>query len=235
MTTSDHSLPHPPEAGPLVAIDGPAASGKSTVGRMLADNLHCAYLDTGLMYRVVTLRALQHGADLTDGGALATLARNCRFTLQFSGGEHLRVDGEQVGTELHGADVDGSVSVVAAHPQVRAVLVATQRSLARRGSIVMVGRDIGTVVLPDAPVKLWVTASPEERARRRVRDHFSSGEPVSYVDELARIRDRDARDAGRATSPLRQADDAIVVETDGLSPDEVAKRALELIMARPVR
>lgn len=211
-----------------IAIDGPAGAGKSTVGRGLAEALDCPYLDTGLMYRAVTLRALQQGVALSDAHRLQEIARSLRFRLEDGSRSGLVVDDERAGGELRTPEVDASVSEVSAHPEVRQVMVARQREMASGRSVVMVGRDIGTVVLPDAPVKLWVTASEEERARRRQAEHLAASiETPEQV--LAEIRARDSYDSGRSVSPLRQAPDAVVIETDKLTPDEALERALDAV------
>jgi cytidylate kinase len=210
-----------------VAIDGPSASGKSTVGRALAQAMGWPFLDTGLMYRAVALRALQSGVDVADAAALAEIARDLTFDLMPDG---LRIDGSPAGPELHSPAVDVAVSPVSAHPEVRELLVRRQRELAGNSGIVMAGRDIGTVVLPYAPVKLWITASEEERARRRGMERSTSSDGDRST-EAARLNRRDRQDSGRAASPLRQADDAIAMHTDGLLPGEVVDRAVELVRA----
>ena len=212
-----------------IAIDGPAAAGKSTVGSALAAALDCRYLDTGLMYRALTWLALERNMVATGDGELAGLARQMAFSVSPDQAGVLCMNGEPLGDELRASRIDLQVSRVASYPDVRAVLVEQQRRLAAEGCIVLVGRDIGTVVLPTARVKLWISASAEERAARRVREGLSDG---GVADELARIRARDATDAGRAVSPLRQADDAIVIETDRMSQDEVLAAALEAVAQR---
>jgi cytidylate kinase len=212
-----------------ITIDGPAGAGKSTVGKALAEALGCRFLDTGLMYRAVTLRALEEGVLLTDEVALMRLAREIQFALAATSTGSLLVDGHPAGRQLHSPPVDAAVSVVSAHPSVREEMVARQRSLAQGGCVVMVGRDIGTTVLPDAPVKLWVTASPQERARRRVREQAGGEAPVVTEEMVREILERDRKDAERGTSPLRQPLDARVIQTDRLSPDQVVWRALEAV------
>lgn len=209
-----------------IAIDGPAGAGKSTVGRGLAEVLACPYLDTGIMYRAVTLAALRLATPLMDAGALAGVAGAIEFSWSGAPPADLCVDGSPPVPGLRSASVDAAVSQVSAHPQVRAVLVARQRELARSRCVVMVGRDIGTVVLPEAPVKLWVTASLEERARRR-QSQLGSGD-----GEIAgSLRERDRFDSGRATSPAVPASDAFVLDTGQLSPDESVRAAIELVRA----
>lgn len=218
-----------PEPGwPLqVTVDGPAGAGKSTIGKGLARVLGCPYLDTGLMYRTVTREALERGVSIADGDALAALACSLSFTL---GGpeEGLLIDGQTPGPEIRTPAVDAAVSEVSAHPQVREALVQRQRTLAADRNIVMIGRDIGTVVLPDATIKFWVTASPEERARRRSLEEASG----LKTGMLEAIRARDRKDAGRAVAPLLQPPDAVVITTDELTPREALDRALDALETR---
>lgn len=219
-TTSDHSR--------VVAIDGPAAAGKSTVARRLADRLDAMLFDTGTLYRALTLAALRRGVPVTDGPALAALAAERHLDVvppSTADGRlyDVLLDGEDVTWPIREAAVDAAVSDVSAHPEVRRALLPAQRRIAR-GRVVIVGRDIGTVVVPDAPVKIYLQASLEERARRRHRELADRGvdEPLeAIVRELAR---RDAIDSGRQTSPLRIADDALVLATDDLSIEEVVDR-----------
>ncbi|MBV9280974.1 MAG: (d)CMP kinase [Chloroflexi bacterium] len=211
-----------------IAIDGPAGAGKSTVGKALARALACAYLDTGLMYRAVAFLALRRNVSPSDAHGLTVLAREIGFELD-PVTRTLLVDGEPDPAALHSGPVDAVVSQVSAHPEVRAELVRRQRLLAESGCIVMVGRDIGTVVLPDAPVKLWVTASPEERARRRLLERAGTPGAVTEEEMLRQIRTRDALDTNRPSSPLRRPDGAVAIETDRLSPDEALSLALQAV------
>ena len=207
-----------------IAIDGPSASGKSTVGRRVAEMLGFRFLDTGWMYRAVGWAALGHGVALDDEGALAGLAEGMAFEFAARGGEQrVLVDGEEVTARLHEHAVSGAASAVAALPGVRRALVARQRAIARQGPIVMVGRDIGTVVLADAPVKVYLTASVEVRAERRHRELRAAGEAVGYGQVASDLRRRDKMDSERDDSPLRPAEDAVVIDTDGLSVDEAAR------------
>ncbi|HEX6506418.1 MAG TPA: (d)CMP kinase [Chloroflexota bacterium] len=208
-----------------IAIDGPAASGKSTVGRAIAERLGWRFLDTGLMYRAVAQKALERGIDVQDAQSLAAIARETAFHLVDS---ILMIDGAPSAPELRTPIVDAAVSPVSAHPSVRAELVRMQQELAGDRSIVMAGRDIGTTVLPDATLKLWLTASESERARRRSLEHDSRRAPHDSTTDIARLGARDQQDSTRPASPLRRAPDAIVIDTDGMAADEVVVHALEL-------
>ncbi len=215
------------ELGLQIAIDGPAGAGKSTIGRALARALDCPYLDTGLMYRAVTLAALERNSSLSDGDALGALARTMTFQLRREPPRMLLINGEPPSELLHSSPVDEAVSQVSAHAAVRREMVARQRELAGDNCIVMIGRDIGTTVLPDAPLKLWITATPEERASRRRSDRGPSGR-VTTEDMLGRITRRDAWDADRPISPLRQAPDAMLIDNSS-TPDEAVQRALAAV------
>ncbi len=218
-----------------VAIDGPVASGKSAVGRALARRLGYRFIDTGLMYRAVAWAALCRGIDPEDGERLAELARSLDIELRWSPeGEELRVlvDGRDVTGPLRSPEVEGIVSAVSARPEVRRVLVEKQRRLAEDGPVVMAGRDIGTVVLPDADFKVFLTASAEERARRRYLERLARGEPAHYEAVLAEVKRRDEYDSGRPVAPLKPAPDSLILDTGGLSLDEVVERLLGLICGR---
>jgi cytidylate kinase len=209
-------------ARPIVAIDGPAGSGKSTVATAVARALGTLVLDTGAMYRAVTLAVLEHDVDPTDPAAVAKVARGSEITLGEPGDDAVRLDGRDVTAEIRGPVVTAAVSLVSAHPAVREVMVARQRAWAdRHVRAVVEGRDIGTVVFPDAALKVYLTASDEERARRRHGDE----EAAARVADVGEVRDalarRDSLDAGRVTSPLRPADDAVVIDTTGRTVDDV--------------
>lgn len=210
-----------------IAIDGPAGSGKSTIGRGVAAALQCPYLDTGLMYRAVTLLAIQSNIDVTDDDALAALATRQVFELVGDDDTGTVVNGVATQEDLHSSAVDRLVSAVSAHPRVRSVLMQRQREFAEH-SIVMVGRDIGTVVLPDAEVKLWITASASIRAERRQtqRGVVDTMAPGAVLGELEA---RDMQDKTRAVAPLRQAADAIVLTTDDQTPEQSVTQAMEMI------
>jgi len=213
----DQPVPEDPADAPLriVAIDGPAGSGKSTVGRALADHLGLEYLDTGAMYRGVTFGALRRGIDPADTEVVANLARNVDLTVEAG---VVTVDGVDATIEIRGPEVTRAVSAVAANPAVREELVRRQREWARtRGGGVLEGRDIGTVVFPDADLKVYLTASPEVRAGRRSQEVTD----LDYQTVAADIARRDALDQGREASPLTQAHDAIVVDTSDLPVDRI--------------
>ena len=202
----------------VVAIDGPSGSGKSTVARGVGDALGLAVLDTGAMYRAVTLAALDAGVDLTDGTAIAAIAAKVRMELEGD----IYLDGRDVSAEIRTPRVTASVSTVSAHSGVRRELVARQREwvVAHDGGVVE-GRDIGTVVFPAAPVKVYLEASEGERARRRQRDEVAANRSVAVDEVRNSLARRDAIDSGRAASPLRIADDAIVIDATHLSVVEI--------------
>jgi CMP/dCMP kinase len=227
---------------PAIAIDGPAASGKTTVGKMLAEALGYLLLDTGSMYRAATLAALMKGVDPTDEAAVAAIAHQLNLSIQAGSGERdgrlytVLLDGHDVTWELRTPAVDANVSQVSAYAEVRRVLVQQQREIARRHPVVMVGRDIGTVVLPDAELKLYISASAEERAGRRYRERQSQGMASDYDDILADVIRRDQFDGSRLHSPMRPAADAILIDSTGRSPEAILEAilALEPFKARVV-
>jgi cytidylate kinase len=208
----------------VIAIDGPAGAGKSTVARALAAELGFTYLDSGAMYRCVALAALQRGADLDDAGAMTELAGAITISLE---GERVELDGEDAGAEIREPEVSEASSRVSVHPGVREAMVARQRELIAAGRYVAEGRDIGTVVSPNSPLKVFLTASAEERARRRAEQ---TGEDPAAV--LAAQLERDRRDETREHSALRAAPDAVEIDTTGLSQDEVVARIAALAAER---
>lgn len=210
----------------VVAIDGPSGVGKSTVSRAVADALGIAYLDTGSYYRAVTLVALRSGIDPADESGILNAIRDAEFVVVDG---MLAFGGADIGSELRGPGVTAAVSEVAAHPRVRRAVVAMQREWAREhaNDAVIEGRDIGTVVFPDASVKVFLTADTVTRARRRARDPEAGGTPVAEL--AADMRRRDAADSTREASPLRPAHDAVEIDTSDLTVAEVVKQILDLV------
>lgn len=215
----------------VVAVDGPAGTGKSSVSRGLARALGARYLDTGAMYRIATLAVLRAGADLADPDAIDRAAADVAVNVGSDPDEdRAYLGGEDVSTEIRGDVVTRAVSAVSAVPAVRARLVELQRGLAAGGGRVVVeGRDIGTVVLPDADVKIFLTASAEERARRRNAQNIANGLPDEYATVLADVQRRDHLDSTRPVSPLRAADDALVVDTSDMDEAQVIAHLLDLV------
>lgn len=220
-----------------IAIDGPGAAGKSTVGRLLASRLGYVFLDTGDMYRAVTWLALERGIDASDDAGLCRLIATAHITLEpLLANEDqtlIRIDGRDATPYLRSPQVDACVSLVSRVACVRQALVAQQRRLAQERAMVMAGRDIGTVVLPRARLKVYLDASVHERARRRLWQSHQGGGPSPEIAELAQVRAelerRDRIDQERAESPLHPAADAVVINTDGLSPEQTVERILELL------
>ena len=220
-----------------IAIDGPAASGKSTLAQRLAAHLGYAYIDTGVMYRAVTWAALQRGIPVTDEEALTRLAETLDLDIlpptEADGRPYtVRVEGEDITWALRSPEVDAAVSQVSAYPGVRRALTQRQRQIGLRGRVVMVGRDIGTVVLPEADFKLYLDADLKPRAWRRYRELRDRGEAVSFEEVLETMRQRDALDQGREVAPLRPAPDAVVLDTTAMDIEEVFQRVLALLEAR---
>ncbi|MBK9146080.1 MAG: (d)CMP kinase [Candidatus Melainabacteria bacterium] len=215
-----------------VAIDGPAGAGKSTVAKLLADELGMLYVDTGAMYRAATWLAVRDGLPLDDGKAVAGAIEKAEIRLEraMTPAGHTRVflDGEEITDQIRTKEISRLVSPVSALPEVRAVLVERQKEMARQGSVVLDGRDIGTVVIPDAELKVFLTATPEERARRRVKDLERLGEQADFEAILEDINQRDHRDSTRTASPLIKADDAVELYTDNLSIEEVVQKLVGL-------
>ena len=200
-----------------VAIDGPSGAGKSTLARRLAKELGYLYVDTGAMYRAIGLYAVRAGADTKDAAAVAALLPDIRLELKYvEGVQRVLLCGEDVSEAIRAEAMGMAASDVSAHPAVRAFLLETQREMARRQDLLMDGRDIGTVVLPDATLKIFLTASPEARARRRQAELAAKGVDADYDTVLRDIRTRDDQDTHRAAAPLRQAEDAVLVDTSEL-------------------
>lgn len=214
-----------------IAIDGPAGSGKSTVARGLARELGFRYVSTGDFYRALALAALRKGIDPVDGRGMERLARECSIELEETddGGQRTFLDGEDVSEAIRRADVDGVVSPVSVHPGVRAHLVSLQRRIADNRDVVMDGRDIGTVVLSEAEHKFFLTASPQERARRRQREYAGKGRAVSLETVLNEVLSRDTIDSGRAAAPLSVAPGALVIDCTNMSVAEVIEEMLQAL------
>lgn len=204
-----------------VAIDGPSGAGKSSMAKRLAAELGYTYVDTGAMYRTVGLYALRAGKDPADNSAVEALLPQIHLDILLKDGtQHVLLNGEDVSTAIRAEEVGMAASAVGANPAVRAFLLDTQRNLAKSRDILMDGRDIGTVVLPDATVKIFLTASPEARAKRRFAELQAKGEQTDFETVLADIRRRDDQDTHRAAAPLRRADDAVLVDTSELDIEQ---------------
>lgn len=217
-----------------IAIDGPAASGKSTIGYYLAETLTYLYLDTGLLYRAVTWAALEHGLPIEDEAQISALAETLDIQVTNPSQNDGRqctvwVEQQDVTWALRSPDVDRAVSPVSTYPNVRAALTRRMRAIAAEGGVVMVGRDIGTVVLPDADLKLYVDASAEERAHRRLLDNQTQGKDITYAEVLAIIQKRDRIDSNREADPLRAATDAVIFDTTSLTIEEMFHKARQLV------
>ena len=218
----------------IIAIDGPAASGKSTIGLRLANALGYLFFDTGVMYRAVTWLALERGLDIRDEAALTALAEEAQIDVAPASRSDGRtcdvlINGQDITWETRSRNVDANVSVVSAYRGVRRALTEQQRRIGLRGDVVMVGRDIGTVVLPDADLKIYLDATPEERARRRYEEIIVRGGEADYEEILKKVRERDRIDSTRDVAPLKAAQDAIVVDSDQLTADEVFEQVLALV------
>jgi cytidylate kinase len=214
----------------VIAIDGPAGAGKSTVAKAVARALGFTYLDSGAMYRAVALAALDQGVDLGDGERLGERLGELAWGLEIGFvGDSITLDGKPVAGRIRSPEVTVAASRVSVHPQVRQAMVKRQRELIAAGNYVAEGRDIGTVVSPEAPLKVFLTASEDERVRRRAAE---TGEPIDEVREA--IDERDRRDRGRQHGALRAADDSVTVDTTDLTPDQVVERVAELARERGI-
>ena len=216
-----------------VAIDGPAGAGKSTLARRLAAELGYIYVDTGAMFRTIGLYALRAGKDPKDNEAVNALLPEISLKFAFIGGEqHIYLNGEDVSTAIRTEEVGMAASAVGANPEVRAFLLGMQRDMAKTQDVLMDGRDIGTVVLPDATVKIFLTASPEARATRRWKEYQQKGVEVSYEEVLADVRQRDYQDTHRAAAPLRQADDAPLLATSEMNFEQSLEAMKKMIVEK---
>ncbi|MBD5148330.1 MAG: (d)CMP kinase [Oscillibacter sp.] len=217
-----------------VAVDGPSGAGKSTLARSLAEKLGYLYVDTGAIYRTIGCYVFRRGLDPKDGEAVAAALPDIRVELAYGedGLQRMRLNGEDVTEAIRLPEISLYASAVSAHPAVRAFLLDMQRDLARRNSVIMDGRDIGTVVLPDAEVKIFLTASPEARARRRCRELELRGTPEPFEQVLKEIEERDWNDTHRAVAPLRQAEDAVLLDTTALNFEESQAALLRIIRER---
>jgi len=213
----------------VIAIDGPAGAGKSTIARRLAGRLGFTYIDTGAMYRAVALWAIRQGVDLGDMHRLEQLALAAEIELSPG---RIRLNGEDVTDAIRTQQVADGASRASAIPGVRRALVAKQRSIGERTSVVMEGRDIGTVVFPKAEVKIYLDADPRERVRRRLRDIRATGGDIAEAQLAAQMKERDQRDSTRSDAPLTQAPDAVYLDSTPLSADEVEEAILRIVRAR---
>lgn len=222
--------------GIVVAVDGPSGSGKSTIARLAARRLGFKYLDTGAMYRAVTLLALRNRLDMKDSEKLTQVARSMAFEFKDTGKEvRTLVNGEDVTDELRAPEVDRWVSLVSSHRQVREHLVQLQRIIGRDGELVCEGRDIGTVVFPDAQVKFFVTADPGERADRRKRQLGPAAEGITISEIEKEMERRDSDDSSREISPLRKAEDAVLIDTTKLTVEEEVNQVVEAVRRATAR
>ncbi len=218
----------------MVAIDGPAGAGKSTAARLLAVRLGYRLLDTGALYRAVALAASERGIDWTDEGSLGELAKAVRieFERDEKGASRLLLDGVDRSDDVRRPEISRGASDVSRHPRVRAALLGLQRALGSRGGVVMEGRDIGTVIFPDAEVKIFLTADPRERAERRCREQRARGEETDLEETLRQIHKRDEQDSSRQAAPLRPAADAVLVDSGGMSIEEMVETLARVVRER---
>jgi cytidylate kinase len=217
----------------VVTIDGPAGAGKSTVAKQLARHLGYRLIDTGAIYRAVALLAQRQGVAWTDPAGCAAVAKDLDITYQFIGDKnHVFVSGEDVSAAIRTPEVSQGASQVSAHPPVRDALMDIQRRVARDGGLVVEGRDTGTVVFPNAEAKFFLTATPEERARRRVAELTQAGQTVDYAKTLSEIIERDQRDSSRDVAPMKPADDAVLVDSSTQTIEQVVESLATIVEAR---
>lgn len=214
----------------IIAIDGPVAAGKTTLSKILADRLDFSLLDTGAIYRAVALASRQQGTDWSDEPAVAAVASRLEIEFRWiAGTNHVLLAGEDVSEAIRTPEMSQGASLVSALPQVRTALLNLQRQLGEQGDVIAEGRDIGTVVFPDADLKVFLTAKPEVRARRRHEEWLRTGHDETYDEVLEALRERDARDENRSVAPLKPAPDSILLDSSDLSIQQVATRTLELV------
>lgn len=217
----------------VVAIDGPAGAGKSTTARLLADRLGYDLLDTGAIYRVMALLSRRAGVAWDDGKGVAAFADGLDLKFHLEGGvNHVKAGGADVTKDIRAPEMSDGASRVSALPEVRTALLGIQRRLGAQGGVVVEGRDIGTVVFPDAGAKFFLTANAEERARRRVAELHAAGRPADFETTLTEMKTRDQRDSTRDVAPLKQADDAIAIDSSGMTIDEVVAKMASIVTAR---
>jgi cytidylate kinase len=218
---------------PVVAIDGPAGSGKSSVARQVAEELNFTLVDTGALYRCVALAAQRSGIDFADGAGLGVVAKDMRVRFDDTGlGSRVLLDGQDVSAAIRTPQMSQGASKVSAHPEVRAALLQVQREMGTDGGVVLEGRDIGTVVFPDAEVKVFLDASAETRAQRRFSELQTHGEKTSLAETLAEVVERDDRDRNRELAPLRAAEDAEIIDTGPMTIINVVERIAALVRTR---
>jgi cytidylate kinase len=216
----------------IVAIDGPSGAGKSTLAKRIAKDLRFTYLDTGAIYRALALKILRRGVDLNDSAGLSAIVMDTDIDLRGRNGQlQVFLDGEDVSASIRTPEVSQMASKASAIPMVRRRLLDLQRALGQRGNVVAEGRDIGTVVFPDAQVKIYLDASIKERARRRCDELRAAGREVSLKETISEMEERDKRDSERDTAPLRKADDAFALDSSGLTADGVAEKVLQLVQS----
>ena len=213
-----------------IAVDGPVGAGKSSIADEVARRLRILHLDTGAMYRAFALYALRCGVNLEDEAALGAYCEKAEITVAYrEGGQQTLLFGEDVSELIRTGEVSAAASVVSKCPAVRTHMVALQQALARKGNMLIDGRDIGTVVLADSPCKIYLTASAEERARRRYLQNLEKGDDTPYEDVLAALNARDAQDMNRAVSPLRQAEDAVLVDSTSMTREQVVEAIIRIV------
>ena len=227
---TEDSRPNPKGNRLIIAIDGPSGAGKSTLAKRLAKDLGFIYLDTGAMYRALALKVLRQAVDLADDGRIGRLVEETEIDLRHRAGNlEVVLDGEDVGAQIRTPEVSQMASKVSALKKVRSRMLDLQREMGERGSVVAEGRDIGTVIFPQAQVKIYLDASPEERARRRYQELKAAGRQVELQETLREIEERDKRDSERDIAPLRKAEDALLVDSSSVDAEHVAALVLNQI------